>query len=79
MTTETTPLPPGGSRRRWMIGGALAVAALIVAFLAGYLPRLNARAKLAPEERVLLDARLAELAASDDAIIAEHARWALSR
>lgn len=47
MTTETTPLPRGGSRRRWMIGGALAVAALIVAFLAGYLPRLNARAKLA--------------------------------
>src|SRR3989442_167246 len=47
VTTATTPLPPGSGRRRWMIAAAVAVGAIIVAFLAGYLPRLYARAKLA--------------------------------
>ena len=47
MTSATPPLPPGSGRRRWMIAAALAVGAIIIAFLAGYLPRLYARAKLA--------------------------------
>ena len=51
MTTVTTPLQRSGSRRRWVIGGAIVLGALIVAFLAGYLPRLYARDKLAQATR----------------------------
>src|SRR6266850_5261805 len=34
------------SRRRWIVGSAIVVGVLIAAFMAGYLPRLQARTKL---------------------------------
>jgi membrane fusion protein, multidrug efflux system len=46
VTTATAPAARAGSRRKRLVAWAVVVGALIVAFMAGYLPRLQARAKL---------------------------------
>ncbi len=46
MTTATAPFPHGGGRRRWSVVGSVVAGAFIIAFLAGYLPRIHARARL---------------------------------